>query len=90
MLLSHVPFGRPRTIRPSADSRNRSRVETPTLPAQVFPSPNWICSRNPGTRFVRSAAVASPSSCSASSVSRSTAATQPAAFLVMPAPSTIW
>ena len=89
-LLSHVPLGRPRMIRPSAASRNSSRVETPTLPAHFLPSPNEICSRSPGTRFVRSAAVASPSSSRASSVSRSTFATHFAASFVMPAPSSIW
>ena len=31
-LLTHVPRGRPRLIRPSIASRNRTRVETPTVP----------------------------------------------------------
>ena len=88
-LLSHVPLGRPRMIRPSVASRKSRRVETPTVPCHFFPSPKVICSRKPATRFVRSAAVASPRSRRASTVSASTFASHRAGSFVMPAPSSM-
>ena len=60
-LLIHDPRGRPRTIRPSAASPNRTRVDTPIVPCQVLPSPTGIWCRKRGTSSAISVAVASPS-----------------------------
>jgi hypothetical protein len=63
-----------RTIDPSVASRNSTRVDTPIVPAQVFPSPTVSFAPSSGTSAVSSRAVASPRAAIAASVAASTLA----------------
>lgn len=71
-LLVHEPFGRPRTMRPSAASRNSTRVTTPCSAAHLVPSPTTIRRPSSGTSSESSPAVASPRASSAATAASST------------------
>ena len=75
-LLVHDPFGRPWTMRCSVERRNSTRVDIPTVPAHVLPSPTESCSPSPGTAFDSSEPVASPRASSSATVLVSTSRNQ--------------
>ncbi len=83
-VLVHRPLGRPRTIRCSVDSRNSTRVDSPTNPSHFLPSPNSSCSRSSGTAFESSAPVRPPLPSRAATVLASARRSQPAPSSAMP------
>ena len=81
----HEPRGRPRTIRPSAESSRSTRVETFCLASYGLPSASTIGVRSSGTSWASSAAVASPRLASARMVDSSRSASQRGTSGPMPA-----